>query len=268
MSSVSFLVGLMGTTVRRTWLQNMRMVRTDDNGYLEVVAPAGAMVNVNLDAIEGNNVAGGGVNGVIPVTGTVQDDAVDDLSFPLKLGAVATSVLSLVANGDRVKLVTDLYRRLWVVIAGYDSGSNANRTFEVAPLNLQVLEESLVDVANHAASAGISYPSDDGLVMMGYKDLSFTGKFICGAGNTISMTVEGTNDEDPVPANRDWIVLYAYRTDTNTVVNAVACGAAATVTYAWDFDECAYKYVRIRLVIVDGGMLSNIVIVKIRRKAF
>ena len=267
MSSVSFLVGLMGSTVRRTWLQNMRMVRTDDNGYLEVVAPAGAMVNVNLDGIEGNNVAGGGVIGVIPVTGTVQDDAPDDLSFPLKLGAVADAVLSLVADGDRVKLVTDLYRRLWVVIAGYDSGSNANRTFEVAPLNLQVLEESLVDVVNHAATAGISYPSDDGLVMMGYKDLSLTGEFICGADNTVTLTVEGTNDEDPVPANRNWIVLYSYRTDTNTVVNSVACGAGATATFAWDFDETNYKYARIRLVVVNGGVLSNTVIVKIRRKA-
>ena len=199
--------------------------------------------------------------------GGVADDAADDGSNPVKIGGVAYAVLAAVTSGDRVQAAFDLYRRMWVVIAGYDSGSNANRTFEVAPLNLQVLEESLVDVANHAATAGVSYPSDDGLVMMGYKDLSLTGKFICGADNTISMTVEGTNDEDATPANRDWIVLYAYRTDTNTVVNAVACGASATATYAWDFDECNYRYVRIRLVIVNGGVLSNTVIIKIRRKA-
>ncbi len=199
--------------------------------------------------------------------GGVADDAPDDGSNPVKMGAVADAVLSLATDGDRVQLVTDLYRRLYTVIAGYDSGSNANRTFEVAPLNLQVLEENLVDVANHAATAGISYPSDDGLVMMGYKDLSFTGKFICGADNTITFTVEGTNDEDATPANRDWIVLYSYRTDTNAVVNSIACAASATATYGWDFDNCNYRYIRARLVIVNGGVLSNTVIMKIRRKA-
>lgn len=199
--------------------------------------------------------------------GGVADDAADDGSNPVKMGAVADAVLTTVADGDRAQLVTDLYRRLWTVIAGYDSGSNANRTFEIAPLNLQVLEESLVDSANHAASAGISYPSDDGLVMMGYKDFSITGKFIAGADNTVTMTVEGTNDEDATPANRDWIVLYAYRTDTNAVVNSVAVAASATATFGWDFDNCNYRYIRVRLVIVNGGVLSNTVIIKIRRKA-
>jgi hypothetical protein len=199
--------------------------------------------------------------------GGVADDAADDGTNPIKIGAVADAVLAAAADGDRVQLVTDLYRRLWVVIAGYDSGSNANRTFEIAPLNLQVLEESLLDTTNHAVSAGISYPSDDGLVMMGYKDFSITGKFIAGADNTVTMTVEGTNDEDATPANRDWIVLYAYRTDTNTVVNSVAVAASATATFGWDFDNCNYRYIRVRLVIVNGGVLSNTIIIKIRRKA-
>jgi hypothetical protein len=154
-----------------------------------------------------------------------------------------------------------------VVIAGYDSGSNANRTFEIAPLNLQVLEESLVDAVNHAASAGINYPSDDGLVMMGYKDFSITGKFICGADNTVAMTVWGTNDEDATPANRDWIQIYGYRSDTNAVVNSIANAASTTTTFGLDFDNCNYRYVRVNLVIVNGGVLSNTIVIKIRRKA-
>lgn len=315
MSDVTFLVGLIGSTVRRTWLQNMRMVRTDDNGYLEVVAPAGAMVNVNLDAIEGNNVVQGGVNGMMPVMGDVADggavtaswpikigavsdavlsavadarvvnlvtdlyrrlytnpqggvadDVADDGSNPVKIGAVADAVLSVVADGDRVQLVTDLYRRLQAVIAGYDSGSNANRTYEVSPLNLQVLEESLVDTTNVAVGTP-NYPSDDGLVMMGYKDFSITGKFICGADNTLTLTVWGTNDEDATPANRDWVPLYAYRTDTNAVVNSIANPASTTTTFGWDFDNCNYRYVRVRVAVTNAGVLSNTVILKIRRKA-
>jgi hypothetical protein len=255
-----------GTTALFTPFGNTRGIRCDANGRLEVVAAPGVGLNVNIFQVGGNATVTAGVNGLLAVGGNVADDAVD-AGYPVKVGGRADAVLSLVADGDRVDFVTDLYRRLWVVIAGYDSGSNANRTFEVAPLNLQVLEESLLDVTNHAASAGVSYPSNDGLVMMGYKDLSLTGKFICGAGNTVAMTVEGTNDEDATPANRDWIVLYAYRTDTNTVVNGVACGAGATLTYAWDFDECNYRYVRVRLVVVDGGAASNTIIIKIRRKA-
>lgn len=365
MSDVTFLVGLIGSTIRRTWLQNMRMVRTDDNGYLEVVAPAGAMVNVNLDAIEGNNVVQGGVNGMMPVMGDVADggdvtaswpvkigavarsaplgavltgkfvnlitdlnrrlrtlpegatadgaadgglnplklgavvdqvltaladgqtaqlitdlyrrlytnpqggvadDAVDDGTNPVKVGAVADAVLAVVADGDRVQLVTDLYRRLQAVIAGYDSGANTNRTYEVSPLNLQVLEESLVDATNVAVGTP-NYPSDDGLVMMGYKDFSITGKFICGADNTVTVTVLGTNDEDATPANRDWIQLFAYRVDTNAVVNSIVCGVSTTVTFAWDFDNCNYRYVRVHLAITNAGALSNTIILKIRRKA-
>jgi hypothetical protein len=131
----------------------------------------------------------------------------------------------------------------------------------------RVLETPLVDTTDHATSAGISYPDDSGLEMEGYRDLSFTGKFICGANNTISFTVEGTNDEDATPANRDWISIYAYRSDANTVVNSIACGSAATVTFGWDFDNCNYKYVRVRLVITNTGVLSNTVVIIARQKS-
>jgi hypothetical protein len=200
--------------------------------------------------------------------GASADGVADGGLNPLKMGAVADAVLSAIANGQTAQLVTDLYRRLWVVIAGYDSGSNANRTYEVSPLNLQVLEESLVDTTNVAVGTP-NYPSDDGLVMMGYKDFSITGKFICGADNTLTLTVWGTNDEDATPANRDWIQLYAYRTDANAIINSIACGAGATVTFAWDFDNLNYRYVRVRVAVTNAGpgALSNTVILKIRRKA-
>jgi hypothetical protein len=181
--------------------------------------------------------------------GATADGVADGGINPLKMGAIADAVLSALADGQTAHLVTDLFRRLWVTVYG------------------QVLDTSLVDTVDHAASAGISYPSDGGMEMDGYKDLSFTGKFICGADNTVAFTVEGTNDEDATPANRDWIVLYAYRTDTNAVVNSISNAASTTTTFGWDFDNCNYKYMRIRLVIVNGGVLSNTIIVKARRKA-
>jgi len=308
---------IIGSTERGVYLPNMRLVRVDDAGHLEVVIPAGAPLGIDLQQVASQPVVTGGIAGLLAVGGSAADSAVstgnpvlvggvylanitaapiadteigrllidayrrlrvvgsvlDDApaeatEAPLKTGGVADAVLSLVADGDMVHFVTDLYRRLWVVIAGYDSGSNANRTYEVSPLNLQVLEESLVDTTNVAVGTP-NYPSDDGLVMMGYKDFSITGKFICGADNTLTLTVWGTNDEDATPANRDWIQLYAYRTDANSILNSIACGAGATVTFAWDFDNLNYRYVRVRVAVTNAGpgALSNTVILKIRRKA-
>jgi hypothetical protein len=206
------------------------------------------------------------------LVGSVLDDGVADATeAPLKLGGVASAnpaAAPLSAAGDMGNLIIDLERYLRTSPRSHDYATTSDRSFEIAPLSLQVLEESLLDTTNHAVTAGINYPSDDGLVMMGYKDLALTGKLICGAGdNAVTMIVQGTNDEDATPANRDWITLYAYRTDTNTVVNSVACAAGNTVTFAWDFDNCNYRYVRVNLVIANTGVLSNTIIIKIRRKA-
>jgi hypothetical protein len=104
---------------------NLRRLRCDDDGYLEVTFAPAASTDVNLIEIDGNSVSSGGVTGVIPVTGDVADDAAASASYPVKVGAVADDVPTAVADGDQVHLITDLYRRLRVVVEG-DSETDTN----------------------------------------------------------------------------------------------------------------------------------------------
>jgi hypothetical protein len=143
----------------------------------------------------------------------------------------------------------------------YSQAANAKRMYEIDPLDGKVAEDSAYDSTNLAATTNV--PSDDGLLMYGFRDFSVTGKMI-DADATITVKVYGTNDEDPVPANRDWTQLYGYRSDTNTIVNVITC-ASTTTTFSWDFDNLNYKYVRIELN--PGGGATNTFIIKVRRKA-
>lgn len=141
--------------------------------------------------------------------------------------------------------------------------TDSQRVEEISPLNQQVLEESWADTTNVGAGPTY-YPSADGAAMIGYNDISFTGKFIEADAENNTLTIEGTNDEDATSTNRDWITLYGYRPDTDTIVASIGCNATTT-TYAWDFDNCNYKYVRAKFV--GGASATNTVIIKARRKA-
>jgi len=143
----------------------------------------------------------------------------------------------------------------------YVVATNSTRTTEVNPLNTQVLEESLVDTTNVAASQQW-YPSSAGMAMLGYKNLSLTGKYIEGDAVTSTITVWAMNDEDTT--NGDWIQIYGYDSKNNTFVNSLSQVNAGTLTFAWDFDNLNYKYVRVGLL---PGDATNTAIIKSRRTA-
>lgn len=234
---------------------------------VDAIADMYGRIHTNISAVRGTSVVEGGVSGLLGVGGSIADDSVDT-AYPVKVGAVAAAdptLSTISAAGDRAHLISDLNRRLWVVDKNDDSTSRSNRVFEVSPLNLQVVEESLLDVTNHAASAGVSYPADDGISFTGYKGLSITGKFICGAADTVTMYLQVSNDEDVIPANRTWINLCGIRGDVfgDYTPNVIFCPSSTTVTYAWRFDNLNYRYVRIRLVVVGGA--SNTIEIKARR---
>lgn len=144
---------------------------------------------------------------------------------------------------------------------GYTQVTDSNRFYEIAPLDLKVVEESLVDTTN--VTVQTFYPSSDGMQMLGYADLSLTGKLIQGDAVETKLTVWATNDEDSTPANRDWVYLYGYNWGTNTTVTGVTANASTT-TFAWQFSNLNFKYVRCQ---VDPGDATNTVIIKARRKA-
>ncbi len=96
--------------------------------------------------------------------------------------------------------------------------------------------------------------------MDGYQDLSLSGKFI-DADETITMKVYAMNDEDTTSG--DWIQVYGYNDDLNTVTNSWTV-TNGTLTYAISFNNCNYTNVKVE--IVCGGA-TNTVIAKARRKA-
>jgi hypothetical protein len=127
-------------------------------------------------------------------------------------------------------------------------------------------EQSLVDTVNHAVTAGTYYPAATGLAASVFKDFSLTGKLIAGAGdNSVTITVEGTNDEDTGAA--DWIQCYAYSTYGDAIINVITNAPSTTTLIGWDFDNWNYRYFRLKVVVTNTGALSNTVIVKLRRKS-
>lgn len=118
-------------------------------------------------------------------------------------------------------------------------------------------ESSIVDDTNVAD--GTYYPAATGVAFGGYRGFTLTGKIIDGAGETTTLTVEVTNDEDPATA--DWIQVYGYDTKNNAMVNSVSA-TAETKTFSWDFDGFNYRYVRFKIA---ASAATNTVIVKMRK---
>lgn len=142
--------------------------------------------------------------------------------------------------------------------------TDSQRSEEINPMSHMGVQESWADTTNVGAGPTY-YPSADGKEMTGIKSISFTGKLIDGDAEANTFTIEGTNDEDSVSTNRDWITLYGYRSDTDAYVNSVGITTATTLTFGWDFDCCNYKYVRAKFI--GGASATNTVILKCRTVA-
>jgi len=143
----------------------------------------------------------------------------------------------------------------------YDSTNDAIYSEDISPLNEQYQLLNTLDTTNLGADTHY-YPSTSGYDMDGYKDLSFTGKFI-DADGTVTLTIEASNDEDSTATNRDWVAIQFY--DCNAASDASSVTVTnGTITFAIDLENVIFKYVR--AVIVNDGA-TNTVIVKGRRKA-
>lgn len=157
------------------------------------------------------------------------------------------------AAGDTYRVAINYQRK------AYDSTLDITKTVDQSPDRSSYIQNSLIDTTNVAA--GTAYlPSATGFSQDGFKDFSLTGKFI-DADGTITMTVEITNDEDQV--NADFIQVYGYDTKNNAVVNSWTV-TNGTLTFAIDFDNLNYSYMRIKIV-NDGA--TNTMIVKSRQKS-
>lgn len=178
----------------------------------------------------------------------------------LNIGGEYRAATDTYTDGDAVIDHYDINGHKLVRSKSYDPGTTADKSAEVSPLDQHYIEESLVDTTNVAAAAQY-YPASTGALVGNHKDFSFTGKFIEGAGETITMLVQGMNDEDT--ASGDWITLYGYRDDLNSTTASVVA-TNQTTTYSWSFNDFNYKYYR---VVVTPDSATNTAIVKLRKKA-
>lgn len=126
------------------------------------------------------------------------------------------------------------------------------------PDRFMVVEESLVDTTNEPASTNY-YPSSSGSTMLGFSDLSFTGKLIVGAAQSITLYLEVTNDEDA--STGDWHKVYLYDDMNDVTVNQIV---ASDETKLFSLSANRANFKRWRLVIVPT-IATNTVIAKARR---
>ena len=145
--------------------------------------------------------------------------------------------------------------------------SRSKRTDPIAPVEDKPIAETVVDTTNLSHVTGtFYYPSATGAAMLPWKDLSFTGKIIGDATpGTVTITFQGTNDEDLVTGDWHDVTPGGYRPDDDTSGNASITVSNGTETFAIDFDNFNYEHYRVKVVI--GASSTNTVIIKQRRKA-
>jgi hypothetical protein len=203
----------------------------------------------------------------VPIQGDVAHDAVDS-GNPVKIGGYATDTEpAVVANADRTNAVFTRFGAL--VIAAYDWITGRLKTSEGDPISQHLLNQTPnVDTTNETATTHY-YPSATGQTQDGYSDFSATIKVIDGDG-TVTITLEGTNDEDTTSG--DWHDITtalgcdasnnpAYRNTTGNLSYTVTNG---TMTLALSAPRL--NYASVRWVAVFSGA-TNTSILKGRVKA-
>jgi hypothetical protein len=154
-------------------------------------------------------------------------------------------------TGDTAYVVAVLGQR-----KSYDVYTDTLKITEQAPISNRYVQDSLVDTTNTAA-ATTYFPATTGQAMDGYKDLSFSGKFI--TTGTLTMTLEASNDEDTT--NADWIQVYGYDNKNDVFINTYSI-TNTTLTFALTLNSFNYSNYRIKVIDTSS---TNTYIIKARK---
>jgi hypothetical protein len=99
--------------------------------------------------------------------------------------------------------------------------------------------------------------------MDGFDHLSIMTAFTCGAANTIELTIWS---DDGVSAIFGWHETPGtYESTTNAFAASWIAPAGATTYWHFHLDDCNGKRFQVKLVIVDGGAVSNTGSITFRR---
>jgi len=203
------------------------------------------------------------VNGKI----TIYDNGGDDVSMSASANVLTisrtiagvTSVLSAFAS-------TDLKYRLALcqLPLGHDLTTGTQMVTVQNPGNVNYVVDSVVSVVNQAAST-VNYPSDSGMSMDGYSDLTVNA-YLIDANSVTSVAIQATND--PALTGTSWVDVTKLFSDDNAGINS-SIGTGFTVSssagkgFALSRTNFNYTYFRFAVTTADA---TNSIYIWTRRK--
>jgi len=156
-----------------------------------------------------------------------------------------------IAAGDNVAdrqtgiLAMTIDRHMMVQADGYDSGTDSQKVYEVAPLNTAHVEETLATATGQGNATTYYYFDMDGYTKFGLQIMNTDG----GAGDN-TYTLEGTlEDNGTVAASCDYIDISTDYTGGGSW--STAAGNLNAIIQ--EDDGVAYKYVRVKVVRANDG---------------
>jgi hypothetical protein len=184
---------------------------------------------------------------------------------------LAQAAAFIAANVEaNVHPVTNEFRE--IVLAGYNWLGRFINIGEVNPLSQQYTEQELASAT--AVVVGTAYfPSSAGMAMGGYKDLGTEFSITTGAnaGDTMTLTLEASDDTTNPPAAGSWVTISKAGYDLNANALgaaswvATSVGVALTATYIVDWDNLNCRRFRFSVTAgVHDGVLTRL---HIRQKA-
>lgn len=179
---------------------------------------------------QGTGPTGGGGVGVGGAPGVIN-----------QIWAVVDEVLSAVADGTVVPLVTDTYRRLWVRTAGYDSLTDTIKgSVNTMADDRDEAAQVIADETGEAV-ATINYPSDNGIEIGNRPFLSWVMR----CNDVTSVAFEVSNDRVEWADGTGGPVLVDDADGQNGHTSTDFTSAAGVDTvFALDWEKCGFRYIR------------------------
>jgi hypothetical protein len=216
----------------------------NEDGSATPLAPegtaAGEGLQVSLDDGTNTVFAQGDTTGNARIVGSVAHDAVDS-GDPVLSGLHARSTLpAVVAEGDRVRAIGDLYGRTRTYDASHDPLTATNTTTVANGPETQWLNEEIVDVTNGTDGTYYYYIDMGDYAALG---LQMT---LSGGSGSVTVTVEGTIQPDlAAPSCTYHDITNTLYGVANWTANAIALDTGRVA------GEC--RFVRIKVIAATGG---------------
>jgi len=152
-------------------------------------------------------------------------------------------------------------------VRGYNSGDDSYLESRIDDPSFNKLQSILTESTNLTAATHY-FPSEDGFTPDPHNDYSYTGELEeADVGETITMTLEITNDADTTPSNRTWGTAYFYDDENDTNINEIkvtGTGAADVKEFFVSLNKLNNHKVRWKVAV--SQVTSNAVNIYERKK--